>query len=128
MAVSYTHLPCAAACGMDAIESDELGRAKINYDKCVSCGMCLVNCPFAAIADKSQIFQVINAMNRGSKVIACVDVYKRQMWSRVNRSFTLMGTAVSLWPVVSYTIRVTPVSTLSMAEVSRLSPSKSVSV
>ena len=64
--------PCAAACGMDAIESDELGRAKINYDKCVSCGMCLVNCPFAAIADKSQIFQVINAMNRGSKVIACV--------------------------------------------------------
>ena len=37
---------------MDAIESDELGRAKINYDKCVSCGMCLVNCPFAAIADK----------------------------------------------------------------------------
>ena len=34
--------------------------------------MCLVNCPFAAIADKSQIFQVINAMNRGSKVIACV--------------------------------------------------------
>lgn len=50
------------------------------------------------------------------------------MWSRVNRSFTLMGTAVSLWPVVSYTIRVTPVSTLSMAEVSRLSPSKSVSV
>ena len=57
---------------MDAIESDYLGRAKINYDKCVSCGMCLVNCPFAAIADKSQIFQVINAMNRGSKVIACV--------------------------------------------------------
>ena len=49
-----------------------MGRAKINYDKCVSCGMCLVNCPFAAIADKSQIFQVINAMNRGSKVIACV--------------------------------------------------------
>ena len=47
-------------------------RAKINYDKCVSCGMCLVNCPFAAIADKSQIFQVINAMNRGSEVIACV--------------------------------------------------------
>ena len=71
-AIVKTERPCAAACGMDAIESDELGRAKINYDKCVSCGMCLVNCPFAAIADKSQIFQVINAMNRGSKVIACV--------------------------------------------------------
>ncbi|MEI3014520.1 MAG: 4Fe-4S binding protein [Ruthenibacterium lactatiformans] len=39
---------------MDAIGSDELGRAKIDYDKCVSCGMCLVNCPFGAIADKAR--------------------------------------------------------------------------
>ena len=64
--------PCAAACGMDAIGSDEYGRAKIDYDKCVSCGMCLVNCPFAAIADKSQIFQLISAMNRKETVVACV--------------------------------------------------------
>lgn len=62
--------PCAAACGVDAIESDELGRAKINYDKCVSCGMCIVNCPFGAIADKSQIFQLIHAIKSGEKVIA----------------------------------------------------------
>ena len=64
--------PCAEACGMDAIGSDELGRAKIDYDKCVSCGMCLVNCPFGAIADKSQIFQMIQALKRGDKVIAVV--------------------------------------------------------
>ena len=51
---------------MDAIGSDELGRAKIDYDKCVSCGMCLVNCPFAAIADKSQIFQVIQRHQAGA--------------------------------------------------------------
>ena len=57
---------------MHAIHSDEYGRADINYDKCVSCGMCLVNCPFAAIADKSQIFQVIQAVKRGEEVIACV--------------------------------------------------------
>ena len=57
---------------MNAIESDEQGRAKINYDKCVSCGMCLVNCPFGAIADKSQIFQLITAIRRGEEVIACV--------------------------------------------------------
>ena len=69
-AISKIERPCAAACGMDAIESDENGHAKINYDKCVSCGMCLVNCPFAAIADKSQIFQVINAIQRGHKVVA----------------------------------------------------------
>ena len=57
---------------MDAIGSDEKGRAKIDYDKCVSCGMCLVNCPFAAIADKSQIFQLIQAINKGDEIIACV--------------------------------------------------------
>lgn len=64
--------PCVAACGMDAIESDEHGRAKINYDKCVSCGMCLVNCPFGAIVDKGQIFQLIHSIKRGDKVIAIV--------------------------------------------------------
>lgn len=64
--------PCAAACGMDAIESDEHGHAKINYDKCVSCGMCLVNCPFSAIVDKSQIFQLIHAIKEGDEVVAVV--------------------------------------------------------
>ena len=57
---------------MDAIHSDEMGRAKIDYDKCVSCGMCLVNCPFGAIADKSQIFQLIRAIRNGEKVYAIV--------------------------------------------------------
>ncbi len=64
--------PCAAACGVDAIHSDEYGRAEIDYDKCVSCGMCLVNCPFGAIADKSQIFQLIQAINQQKDVIAIV--------------------------------------------------------
>lgn len=64
--------PCAEACGMKAIHSDENGRAEIDYDKCVSCGQCLVSCPFGAIADKSQIFQVIRAMQSGKKIIAAV--------------------------------------------------------
>ena len=62
--------PCANACGVGAIETDYAGRAKINPDKCVSCGMCMVNCPFGTIADKSQIYQLIKAMNEGSEVIA----------------------------------------------------------
>ena len=64
--------PCAAACGVDAIKSDENGRAHIDPDKCVSCGQCLVNCPFGAIADKSQIFQVIRAIQAGERVYAAV--------------------------------------------------------
>ena len=54
--------PCAVACGMKAIGSDEYGRAEIDQEKCVSCGMCLANCPFGAIADKAQIFQCIQRL------------------------------------------------------------------
>ena len=71
-AIIVQERPCAAACGMDAIHTDENGKADIDYDKCVSCGMCLVNCPFGAIADKSQIFQVIRAIQSGERVYAAV--------------------------------------------------------
>jgi len=71
-AIHHYTRPCAEACGMHAIGSDEHGRADIDYERCVSCGQCLVNCPFGAIADKSQIFQVIQAINAGEEVIAAV--------------------------------------------------------
>ena len=58
------------ACGVGAIENDEKGRAVINNEKCVSCGQCMVSCPFGAIADKSQIFQLIRALQSGRKIIA----------------------------------------------------------
>ena len=54
--------PCAEACRTMAIITDEYGRAEINQGKCVSCEMCLANCPFGAIADKTQIFQSIQAI------------------------------------------------------------------
>ena len=71
-AIIHLERPCAAACGMDAIVSDEHGRAVINQDKCVACGKCLVSCPFGAIVDKGQIFQVIQSILQGDKVIAIV--------------------------------------------------------
>ncbi|MBR2950875.1 MAG: 4Fe-4S dicluster domain-containing protein [Lachnospiraceae bacterium] len=71
-AISHQVRPCSAACGVGAIESDELGRAAIDEEKCVSCGMCMVSCPFGAIADKSQIFQLIRAIQSGRKIIAQV--------------------------------------------------------
>ena len=71
-AIIIQERPCAKACGMDAISTDENGKAEIDYDKCVSCGQCLVNCPFGAISDKSQIFQVIRAIQSGERVYAAV--------------------------------------------------------
>ena len=69
-AIGHRTRPCATACGVKAIESDEYGRAVINQEKCLSCGMCMVSCPFGAIADKSQIFQLIRCMKNGGKVVA----------------------------------------------------------
>ena len=71
-AIIHMERPCQAACGMDAIGSDEHGRAVINQSKCVSCGQCLVSCPFGAIVDKGQIFQLIQSILKGDKVIAIV--------------------------------------------------------
>lgn len=71
-AISHQVRPCLAACGVNAIKSDDKGRAYIDSDICVSCGQCMVSCPFGAIADKSQIFQLIRAMQSGRKIIAQV--------------------------------------------------------
>ena len=40
--------PCMFSCNKDAIEFRE-GRAHINQDRCVNCGMCQKNCPFHSI-------------------------------------------------------------------------------
>ena len=64
--------PCVKACGLGAIGEDEYGHAMIDQDKCVSCGMCLNSCPFAAIVDKGQIYQTIKAIESGTPVYAIV--------------------------------------------------------
>lgn len=71
-AILKMDMPCARACGVDAIKRDEHGLAEIDQDKCVSCGMCIVHCPFGAISDKAQIFQLIHAIKQGHQVIAIV--------------------------------------------------------
>ena len=69
-AIAHKERPCSKACGLKAISTDDLGRAKIDNDNCVGCGQCMVSCPFGAIADKSQIFQLIRAIRKGDYVVA----------------------------------------------------------
>ena len=47
-------------------------QMKVDEDKCVSCGQCLVSCPFSAIVDKGQIFQTIMALKSETPVYAIV--------------------------------------------------------
>ncbi len=69
--VNYNR-PCAAACGVNAIENDESGRAIINQEECVKCGMCIVACPFGAIADKSEFIQVLIAFKEKKSMYAII--------------------------------------------------------
>lgn len=69
-AIAKKERPCQRACGVGAIVSDRYGRAMIDNAKCVSCGMCMVNCPFGAISDKSQIFQLMRALQEGKEIVA----------------------------------------------------------
>ncbi len=61
-AINHQKRPCAASCGVNAIHSDDLGRAEIDEDKCVACGKCISTCPFGAISDKSEIYQLIKSI------------------------------------------------------------------
>ena len=75
---SHASGPAPAACGVDAIGSDHLGRANIDYDKCVSCGQCMVNCPFwrncgqiADITADSRHSRSGEAGDRGDRALLC---------------------------------------------------------
>ena len=65
------------ACKIKAISMDENHCAKINDEKCISCGACVYQCPFGAITDKSYICDVIDIIknsndNQTYKVYAIV--------------------------------------------------------
>jgi Fe-S-cluster-containing hydrogenase component 2 len=54
--------PCAAVCPVKAITRDkELGRAVVDYDKCIGCKLCVSICPFGGMG-----YDVI-----GRRVINC---------------------------------------------------------
>lgn len=62
--------PCIRACPVNAISKDDYNRASIDYSRCISCGACVVGCPFGAITDRSNIVAVIEALKSGEPVVA----------------------------------------------------------
>lgn len=70
-AISDTMRPCIRSCPVNAIGKDQYKRSVIDYSRCISCGACMKNCPFGAITDRSQIVQIIEAIQRGERVVAC---------------------------------------------------------
>ncbi len=61
---------CATVCPTGAISLDNKGSTVIDQEKCISCGKCMLACPYGAIIDKSYIFQLIQSMKSGGEVYA----------------------------------------------------------
>jgi MinD superfamily P-loop ATPase len=69
--------PCERSCKIKAISMSEDKTAKIDNNKCISCGACVYQCPFGAIMDKSYILDAIDLIvksqnNQAYKVYAVV--------------------------------------------------------
>ncbi len=80
-AIIYRERPCSAACGVNAIGTDQYGFAEIDHEKCVSCGQCIVSCPFGAIGEKSEMVQVLFALKKSREGGPPV-------WAEIAPSFT----------------------------------------
>ena len=61
---------CAVVCPTGAITVDNMGSTTIDQEKCISCGKCMLACPYGAIIDKSYIFQLIQSIKSGGEVYA----------------------------------------------------------
>jgi [FeFe] hydrogenase (group B1/B3) len=69
-AVIKMAIPCEESCPVDAIYRDEDGNERIDDSRCISCGKCMQACPFGAIMDKSQIVDVLRAIDSDRPVVA----------------------------------------------------------
>ena len=69
-AIVQTEPPCVATCPVDAIAKDESGAACIDPDRCIACGQCSKACPFGVIQTRSQMIDVLKAIQSGQRVVA----------------------------------------------------------
>jgi len=64
---------CQTVCPADAMEGGFAEPHHINYDKCINCGQCLVNCPYGVIEQMSYVDVVLEKLRDPDiKVVAII--------------------------------------------------------
>lgn len=71
-AITQIRVPCEEACPVGAIHKNEQGLARINFDKCITCGKCVAQCPFGAVHEKSQLIDVMVNIKKKNQIIAMI--------------------------------------------------------
>lgn len=71
-AIADVRRPCVKACPTKAISIDQYKKAVIDDEKCIQCGACVYYCPFGAIQDKSEILEVVEAMQDEQKNVYAI--------------------------------------------------------
>jgi len=69
-AVVHVAVPCETACPVGAIERSDTGTQTIHHDKCIHCGKCMTACPFGAVLDRSELLDVLQALDGPRRVTA----------------------------------------------------------
>ncbi len=71
-AIVKVPVPCEEACPVGAISKDPQGKEHIDFTTCIYCGKCMSECPFGAIMERSQMLDVIRALQSGNRIVALV--------------------------------------------------------
>jgi [FeFe] hydrogenase (group B1/B3) len=89
--IVYIPIPCEEACPVKAIQKDENGIEQIDESKCIYCGKCINACPFGSIYEVSQLFDILQAIKRGEKLVA---IMAPSIMSQFNNTIGEIGNAI----------------------------------